>query len=44
MQDEKSKVVETIVEYNKVFAKLKPCILGPFYHYPSIQQYSIQRC
>ncbi|OZH55693.1 hypothetical protein AFK68_02950 [Hydrocoleum sp. CS-953] len=36
MENEKSKVAETIVEYNKAFAKLKPRILGPFYHYPSI--------
>ncbi|MGD1715769.1 hypothetical protein [Dapis sp. BLCC M172] len=36
MENEKSKVAEIIVEYNNVFAKLNPLILGSFYHYPSI--------
>lgn len=36
MQDETQKIEETIAEYNKTFAKLKPGILGLFYHYPSI--------
>ena len=36
MTNETSNVIETITEYNKAFANLKPSILGPFYHYPSI--------
>lgn len=36
MANETSNVIETITEYNKAFAKLKPSILGSFYHYPSI--------
>ena len=36
MANETSNVIETITEYNKAFANLKPSILGPFYHYPSI--------
>jgi hypothetical protein len=31
-----SQSVKPIAEYNKAFAQLKPSILGPFYHYPSI--------
>ena len=36
MTNETSNVIETITEYNKAFANLKPSILGPFYYYPSI--------
>ncbi|GBF79474.1 DUF6841 family protein [Aphanothece sacrum] len=36
MPDQVEQVRKTIEEYNEAFAKLKPSILFPFYHYPSI--------
>lgn len=36
MANETNNVIDTITEYNKAFAELKPSRLGSFYHYPSI--------
>ncbi|MCC5634855.1 hypothetical protein LC593_03130 [Nostoc sp. CHAB 5844] len=36
MEYEAKKVAETIEQYNKVFKKLQPSALFPFYHYPLI--------